>query len=116
MHLQVNWVYSTQANDVRDGPRVPGDRAGKPFVTRMFMRFPCSHWLIESMHWQLDVGLKEDACRIRVDDRTEVFARIRQMVLNLLKQEKSFKAGIQRKRMMCAMDQEYLATVLKSLL
>ncbi|MPX95157.1 ISAs1 family transposase [Salinivibrio sp. VYel8] len=74
-----------------------------------------SHWLIESMHWQLDVGLKEDACRIRVDDRAEVFARIRQMVLNLLKQEKSFKAGIQRKRMMCAMDQEYLATVLGSL-
>ncbi|OOF21292.1 hypothetical protein BZJ18_16150, partial [Salinivibrio sp. IB872] len=73
------------------------------------------------------------ACRIRVDDRAEVFARIRQMVLNLLKQEKSFKAGIQRKRMnllkqeksfkagiqrkrmMCAMDQEYLATVLGSL-
>ncbi|OOE96562.1 ISAs1 family transposase [Salinivibrio sp. IB643] len=40
-----------------------------------------SHWLIESMHWQLDVGLKEDACRIRVDDRAEVFARIRQDVL-----------------------------------
>ncbi|MPX98357.1 glycosyl transferase [Salinivibrio sp. VYel6] len=31
-------------------------------------------------------------------------------------QEKSFKAGIQRKRMMCAMDQEYLATVLGILL
>ncbi|OOE55315.1 hypothetical protein BZG13_14995 [Salinivibrio sp. ML323] len=58
--------------------------------------------LIESMHWQLDVGLKEDVFRIRVDDRAEVFARIRQMVLNLLKQEKSFKAGIQRTRMMCA--------------
>ncbi|OOF02659.1 hypothetical protein BZG80_11805 [Salinivibrio sp. MA440] len=54
------------------------------------------------MHWQLDVGLKDDTCRIRVDDRAEVFARIRQMVFNLLKQEKSFKAGIQRKRMMCA--------------
>ncbi|OOE33498.1 ISAs1 family transposase [Salinivibrio kushneri] len=74
-----------------------------------------SHWLIESMHWKLDVGLKEDTCLIRVDDRAEVFARIRQMVLNLLKQEKSFKAGIQRQRMMCAMDQEYLATVLGSL-
>jgi predicted transposase YbfD/YdcC len=28
-----------------------------------------SHWLVEYMHWQLDVGFNEDACRIRVDDR-----------------------------------------------
>lgn len=62
-----------------------------------------SHWGIESMHWQLDVSFKEDACRIRVDDRTEAFSRIRQVCLNLLKQETSFKGGIQRKRMKCAM-------------
>jgi hypothetical protein len=67
------------------------------------------------MHRLLGEVLNVDACRIRVYDRAEVFARIRQMALNLLKQEKSFKAGIQRKRMMCAMDQEYLATVLGSL-
>lgn len=29
------------ANDVLDGPRVPSDRAEKPFMTGMFMRFPC---------------------------------------------------------------------------
>ncbi|OOE56689.1 hypothetical protein BZG13_13915 [Salinivibrio sp. ML323] len=33
--------HSTQANDVRDGPRVLSDRAGKPFMTRMLMRFQC---------------------------------------------------------------------------
>ncbi|OOF33153.1 hypothetical protein BZJ21_12165, partial [Salinivibrio costicola subsp. alcaliphilus] len=37
--------HSTQANDVRDGPRVLSDRAGKPFMTRMFMRFPCFRYL-----------------------------------------------------------------------
>lgn len=67
------------------------------------------------MHWQLDVGFNEDACRIRVDDRAEAFSRIRQACLNLLKSEKSFKGGISRKRMMCAMDEDYLSKVLGSL-
>ncbi|EGR0202218.1 ISAs1 family transposase [Vibrio parahaemolyticus] len=74
-----------------------------------------SHWGIESMHWQLDITFREDECRIRVDDRAEVFSRIRQVCLNLLKQETSFKGGIQRKRMKCAMDVSYLSKVLRVL-
>lgn len=74
-----------------------------------------SHWGIESMHWQLDVSFKEDACRIRVDDRAEAFSRIRQVCLNLLKQETSFIGGIQRKRMKCAMDVNYLSKVIEAL-
>jgi len=46
------------------------------------------------MHWQLDVGFREDACRVRVDDQAE-----------------AFKGGITRKRMKCAMDTEYLSKV-----
>jgi predicted transposase YbfD/YdcC len=45
----------------------------------------------------LDVGFNEDACRIRVDDRAESLSRDRQVCLNLLKQETSFKGGIKRK-------------------
>ncbi len=74
-----------------------------------------SHWGIESMHWQLDVTFREDECRIRVDDRAEAFSRIRQACLNLLKQETSFKGGIQRKRMKCAMDVNYLSKALGAL-
>ncbi len=74
-----------------------------------------SHWGIESMHWQLDVTFREDACRIRVDDRAEAFSRIKQACLNLLKQETSFKGGIQRKRMKCAMDVNYLNKVFRAL-
>ncbi|WPC73040.1 ISAs1 family transposase [Vibrio porteresiae] len=73
-----------------------------------------SHWLVESMHWQLDVGFREDKCRIRVDDRAEELSRIRQACFNLLKQETSAKGGIQRKRMRCAMDENYLSKVLGS--
>ncbi len=39
----------------------------------------------------------------------------RQVCLNLLKQETSFKVGIRRKRMRCAMDEEHLNKVLGSL-
>jgi hypothetical protein len=67
------------------------------------------------MHWSLDTALKEDASRIRVDDRAEAFARIRQMALNLLKSETSFKGGIQRKRMRAAMNETYLSKVLEAL-
>ncbi|MFA0657103.1 ISAs1 family transposase, partial [Vibrio sp. 10N.222.49.C12] len=45
----------------------------------------------------------------------EAFSRIGQACLNLLKSEKSFKGGISRKRMMCAMDEDYLSKVLGSL-
>tara|TARA_B110000008_G_scaffold175852_1_gene175433 strand:- start:76 stop:678 length:603 start_codon:yes stop_codon:yes gene_type:complete len=74
-----------------------------------------SHWGVEVMHWSLDTALKEDASRIRVDDRAEAFARIRQMALNLLKSETSFKGGIQRKRMRAAMNETYLSKVLEAL-
>ncbi|MBF4442725.1 glycosyl transferase [Vibrio anguillarum] len=37
------------------------------------------------------------------------------MCLNLLKSETTFKGGIKRKRMNCAMDENYLSKVLESL-
>lgn len=74
-----------------------------------------SHWLVESMHWSLDITFGEDACRKRAEESAEHFSRIRQACLNLLKQERSFKGGIQRKRMKCAMDVNYLSKVLGTL-
>lgn len=74
-----------------------------------------SHWGVEVMHWSLDTAFQEDACRIRVDDRAETLARVRQMALNLLKSEESFKGGIQRKRMKAAMSEAYLSKVLAAL-
>ncbi|MCX9567345.1 ISAs1-like element IS1358 family transposase [Vibrio cholerae] len=74
-----------------------------------------SHWGVEVMHWSLDTAFCEDNSRIRADDRAEAFARIRQMCLNLLKSETTFKGGIKRKRMNCAMDEKYLSKVLESL-
>lgn len=75
-----------------------------------------SHWMVESMHWILDTEFGEDASRKRAEDRAENFARIRQMCLNMLRSESSFKASIKHKRAKCAMDENYLHQVLTSLI
>lgn len=70
------------------------------------------HWGVESMHWCLDVGFREDNCRVRKDHAPENLAVIRQIALNLLKQEKTAKVGIQTKRLMAGWDHVYLAKLL----
>jgi predicted transposase YbfD/YdcC len=71
------------------------------------------HWRVEnSLHWCLDVGFREDDCRVRKDNAAENFAVIRQIALNLLKQEKTAKVGIQTKRLMAGWDDRYLGKVL----
>lgn len=72
------------------------------------------HWGIENrLHWCLDVSFREDACRIRKNHAPENLAVIRQIALNLLKQEKTARTGIQNKRLMAGWDPTYLAKILK---
>jgi predicted transposase YbfD/YdcC len=72
------------------------------------------HWGIENkLHWCLDVSFREDACRVRKNHAPENLAVIRQIALNLLKQEKTAKTGIQNKRLMAGWDHAYLAKILK---
>ena len=59
-----------------------------------------SHWGIENyLHWVLDVGFREDDCRIRKDNAPQNFAIIRHISLNLLNQEKTSKTGAKNKRL-----------------
>jgi hypothetical protein len=68
------------------------------------------HWFIEvKLHLKLDVGLREDACRIRRGDGVVNFSKIRHVALNLLNSDKSFKAGIQRKQNRAGRSESYLA-------
>nr|WP_225226282.1 ISAs1 family transposase [Komarekiella delphini-convector] len=72
-----------------------------------------SHWGIEnSLHWILDVALREDECRIRKDNAPHNFAIIRQIAVNLLGKEKRVKRGIKNKQFLAAMDNNYLLRVL----
>lgn len=70
------------------------------------------HWGIESMHWVLDVTMKEDDCPIYRGDAPEILATMRHISLNMLKAEKTKKASIRRKRKIASMDINYLDTVL----
>ncbi|MEH1780552.1 MAG: ISAs1 family transposase [Nostoc sp.] len=72
-----------------------------------------SHWGIEnSLHWVLDVALKEDDCRIRKDNAPQNFAVLRQIAVNVLGKEKRVKRGIKNKQFLAAMDNNYLLSVL----
>ena len=75
-----------------------------------------SHWGIENkLHWVLDVVFREDLSRIRQGFAAENLAVIRHLVLNLLKQEKTAKMGIQNKRLSCAWNTSYRDKVLAGL-
>jgi predicted transposase YbfD/YdcC len=48
-----------------------------------------SHWAIEnSLHWVLDVTLREDSSRVRKDHAPENMAMVRHIILNMLQNAK----------------------------
>jgi len=79
-----------------------------------FSRAVRRHWSVENqLHWVLDVAFREDLSRVRIENAAENFSIIRRIALNLLKQEKTSKAGIESKRLKAGWNQGYLLKVLK---
>lgn len=71
------------------------------------------HWGIEnSVHWVLDVVFREDESRIRKDNAPVNMAMLRQLCLNLLRQDKTHKRGIKARRLRAALDEDYLVKVI----
>jgi predicted transposase YbfD/YdcC len=71
------------------------------------------HWGIEnSQHWSLDVTFHEDARRQQDRHGAANLAAVRRLALSLLRQEKTNKRGLKNKRLACALDPDYLLTVL----
>ena len=72
------------------------------------------HWAIENeLHWCLDIGFREDNCQVREAVSAENLATLRHIGINLLKQEKSSKRGIEGKRKKAGWDENYLRKVLQ---
>ncbi len=71
------------------------------------------HWGIENLlHWSLDVTFNEDMLRNRVGHSAENFSRIRRLALNLLRRDKTCKAGIKGKRLQACLKDDYLLRIL----
>jgi len=80
-----------------------------------FLKIIRSHWGVEnSLHWALDVVFREDDSRIRKGYGDQNFAVLRQLALNLLRQDKSIKLGIKGKRLKAGWDETYLRHILAS--
>lgn len=72
-----------------------------------------SHWGIENgLHWVLDMAFREDESRVRKGHGAENLSRLRQIALNLLKQDKTKKIGIKNKRLRAGWDEDYLLHLL----
>ena len=72
-----------------------------------------SHWGIENrLHWQLDVNFNEDQCRVRKNKGDVNLSLARRTALTLLKHEKTAKCGVKNRRLLAALDVEYLQKVL----
>jgi predicted transposase YbfD/YdcC len=79
-----------------------------------------AHWGVENgLHWCLDVGMREDECRLRVDHGAENFSRLRRIALNKLKRweirkenGKVMKAGIRLKQQACGWSRKFLLEAL----
>lgn len=70
-----------------------------------------AHWGIESMHWILDVSMREDACQIYRENAAENLAGLRHMALNMLRAEPT-KISVPMKQKRCMMKTAFLEQVL----
>lgn len=71
------------------------------------------HWGIENtQHWSLDITFSEDTRRQQDRHGAANLAAVRRLALSLLRQEKTNKRGLKNKRLACALDPDYLLTVL----
>ncbi|MFA0088740.1 ISAs1 family transposase [Vibrio sp. 10N.261.51.F12] len=121
--LAFNWSNLSTVGVVfsirQEGDKLPETMQVKYYISsaslsaKTLLENTRAHWSIENqMHWRLDVGFNEDACRIRRKQAGENFAVVRHIALNLLTAEKSFNGGIKRKQKKANRSNAYLSQVL----
>lgn len=74
-----------------------------------FLSITRQHWGIENkLHWILDVIFKEDLSTKQAGNAAENFSIITKIALNLLKNNTSKRLSIKKKRLLCALDNDFL--------
>lgn len=87
----------------------------KGLTAKQIMQHKRSHWSVENnLHWVLDMAFREDESRARKDNSAENFNVLRQIALNILKSEKTFKGGITDKQFKCLLDSRYLDKIVNN--
>ncbi len=82
-----------------------------------FLQIIRQHWGIENkLHWSLDVTFQEDLSTKQAGNAAENFSIITKIAVNLLKNNHSRKTSIKNKRLLCALNDDFLAqTVFKQI-
>lgn len=76
------------------------------------------HWQVENqLHWHLDVSMREDDCRCRVEHSAVNFSSIRQLALGLVKKiivmrSRTEKMSVRTKMLKAGWDNEFLLEIL----
>lgn len=74
------------------------------------------HWAVENnLHWMLDVQFNEDRSRKRKDNAAENFAIVRRFALTKITQTPLKRYGVNNRRLIAGLNEEYLMKVLQNL-
>ena len=74
------------------------------------------HWAVENnLHWMLDVQFNEDRSRKRKDNAAENFVIVRRFALTKVNQTPLKSYGVNNRKLIAGLNEEYLAKVLESL-
>ncbi len=76
-----------------------------------FAKTTRGHWMVESLHWTLDVTFSEDASQKRKDHAPRNYALVRKFALNILKTFKG-KYSLPIARARAAISEQFMETIL----
>ena len=86
-----------------------------PLDAERALRAARFHWGIENgLHWVLDVAFDEDYSQAHLKNAQATWVALRHLAMNLLKRDKSVKAGVEAKRLRAGWDRTYLFKLLAS--
>ena len=109
-------IYSTvEENDEKSSQSHYFIYSNKGMTAKKLMMCKRNHWSIENkLHWVLDMAFREDESRARKDNSAENFNVLRQIALNILKSETTFKGSITDKQFKCLLDNDYLNKIVNN--
>ena len=86
-----------------------------PLDAERALRAARFHWGIENgLHWVLDVAFDEDGSRAHLENAQASWVALRHLAMNLLKRDKTVKAGVEAKRLRAGWDRSYLLKLLQT--